>query len=316
MKVAGRLTGRDAGPEARQEPQRPSGRAALVTGAGNGIGRACAVALAAQGARVMVNDLGTTEFAEGRSSTAADATVAAIREAGGTAEANYASVADPAGCTSAVAATADAFGQVDIVVACAGAILDGSLAASDDSYRRLVDLFLSQKFWLARASVPAMAERGWGRLITTTSELARGQHGSPVGAAVFGGVISLTKAIAHEHRGTGVTANCLAPGAATRLHAVARPQFERGLKSGLLTEQDWESYVNTPPAEYVAPIVCWLCTDAASDITGEVFHAAGGLLGVWSPYEHRRTAHHGDHHTAAPWTLEELDQIVPRILLG
>ena len=314
--MAGRLTGRDAGPEARQEPQRLSGRAALVTGAGNGIGRACAVALAAHGARVMVNDLGTTEFAEGRSSTAADATVAAIREAGGTAEANYASVADPAGCTSAVAATADAFGQVDIVVACAGAILDGSLAASDDSYRRLVDLFLSQKFWLARASVPAMAERGWGRLITTTSELARGQHGSPVGAAVFGGVISLTKAIAHEHRGTGVTANCLAPGAATRLHAVARPQFEQGLKSGLLTEQDWESYVNTPPAEYVAPIVCWLCTDAASDVTGEVFHAAGGLLGVWSPYEHRRTAHHGDHHTAAPWTLEELDQIVPRILLG
>jgi NAD(P)-dependent dehydrogenase (short-subunit alcohol dehydrogenase family) len=295
---------------------RLEGRAALVTGAGNGIGRACALALAAHGAKVMVNDLGTSEFGQGRSSAAADATVADIRAGGGHAEANYDSVADAPGCRGAVAATSDAFGQVDIVVACAGAILDGSLAASDESYQGLVDLFLSQKFWLARACVPAMAERGWGRLITTTSELARGQHGSPVGAAVFGGVISLTKAIAHEGRGTGVTANCLAPGAATRLHAVARPQFEQGLKSGLLTEQDWTSYVNTPPPEYVAPIVCWLCTDEASAVTGEVFHAAGGVLGVWSGYEHRRTAHRGDHRTSAPWTLEELDQIVPRVLLA
>ncbi len=297
-------------------PARLSGRFALVTGAGNGIGRACAVALAAHGASVMVNDLGTSEFAEGRSESAADATVAAIRAAGGTAEANYDSVADSAGCAAAVSATTDAFGQVDIVVACAGAILDGSMAADDESYHRLIDLFLSQKFWLARLCVPSMAERGWGRLITTTSELARGQHGSPVGAAVFGGVISLTKAIAHERRGTGVTANCLAPGAATRLHAVARPQFEQGLASGLLTEQDWDSYIHTPPPEYVAPIVAWLCTDQASGVTGEVFHAAGGALGVWSPYEHRRTAFRGDHHTTPPWTLEELDQVVPRTLLG
>ncbi len=130
---------------------RLKGRVALVTGAGNGIGQACAVALASHGASVVVNDLGTDEFASGRSSTAADGTVDTIRAAGGTAVANYDSVADAAGCAAAVQTAVDKFGQLDIVVGCAGAIIDGTLAADDDTYLRFMSLFLHQKFWLARA---------------------------------------------------------------------------------------------------------------------------------------------------------------------
>ncbi len=116
---------------------RLDGRVALVTGAGNGIGRACALALGAEGARVVVNDLGTDEFARGTSAGPADATVATIVEGGGTAVANHDSVADPAGCGRAVQQAVDAFGQLDIVVGCAGAIIDGSLAADDATLRAL-----------------------------------------------------------------------------------------------------------------------------------------------------------------------------------
>ncbi len=234
---------------------RLAGRAALVTGAGNGIGRACAELLGAHGAAVLVNDLGTDEFANGTSTTAADGTVATIRANGGTATANYDSVADSAGCANAVQAAIGEFGKLDIVVGCAGAIVDGSLMADDDTYERFLALFMSQKFWLARAALPAMTERGWGRFITTTSHGATGLLGQPIFAAAMGGVISMTKAIAYEHQGTGVTANCLAPGGATRLHAVSRPMFEDLRAKDRISEKQWESYVGTPPPSYVAPIV-------------------------------------------------------------
>jgi NAD(P)-dependent dehydrogenase (short-subunit alcohol dehydrogenase family) len=295
---------------------RIAGRVALVTGAGNGIGRACAMALAEHGASVVVNDLGTDEFAEGRSASPADITAADIRAAGGAAEPCYDSVADAHGCASAVQAAVDAYGRLDIVVGCAGAIIDGSLNADDATYQRFLDLFMSQKFWLARAAIPAMAERGWGRFVSTTSHGATGLLGQPVFAGAMGAVISMTKAIAHEYRGTGVTANCLAPGAATRLHAVSRARFEEMHASGLITDADWDAYVNTPPPEYVAPIVAWLCTDAANDVTGQVFGAAGGRIALWSSYRDERVIYRGDHRTNPPWSLEDLDVLVPNHLLG
>ena len=292
------------------------GRSALVTGAGNGIGKACAKALAAEGAGVVVNDLGTSEYADGSSRAAADATVAEITADGGTAVASYDSIAESAGCENAVHIGVEAFGQVDIVVGCAGAMLTGTLDADDDSYRRFIDLFLSQKFFLARATVPAMVERGWGRLIFTTSHGATGLLGQPIFAAAMGGVISLAKAIAHEQQGTGVTANCLAPGAATRLHALARPMFEDLRAQGLISDDEWDDYVNTPPPEYVAPIVAWLCTDKAADVTGHVFHAAGGAVGVWSSYHDDHAIYRGEHRDNPPWSLDELDRLVHRHLLA
>jgi NAD(P)-dependent dehydrogenase (short-subunit alcohol dehydrogenase family) len=295
---------------------RLEGRVALVTGAGNGIGRACAEALARHGASVVVNDLGTDEFASGRSSAAADSTVEAIRAAGGTATANHDSVAEAEGCQSAVQTAIDAFGQLDIVVGCAGAILDGTLAADDETYQRFMALFLHQKFWLARAALPGMVERGWGRIITTTSHGATGLLGQPVFAAAMGGVISLTRAIAYENAANGVTANCLSPGGATRLHAVSRANFESMHAEGLITDADWQSYLDTPPPEYVAPIVAWLCSAAADGVTGHVWHAVGGAIGVWNRYEVERTIYRGDHKVNPPWSLAELDDQVPRALLA
>lgn len=296
--------------------ERLAGRVALVTGAGNGVGKACAVALSHAGASVVVNDLGTSEFAVGESRGAADTTVEEIRAAGGKAEPSYDSVATSQGVANAVKIAEEAFGAVDIVVGCAGAVLPGDLSATDEDYHRFIDLFLSQKFWLARATVPGMAERGWGRFITTTSEGARGTLGNPIFAAAMGGVISLTKAVANEYGSRGVTANCLAPGATTRLSQVTVPMFEQAHKDGSITDEMWEAIKAGPgPATHVSPIVAWLCSEAASAVNGQVFTASGGLIAAWSSYEEVRSIYRGDPSTSPPWSAEELDKLVPGQLL-
>ena len=297
------------------DDKRLQGKVALVTGGGNGIGRACAEELGALGASVVVNDLGSDEWAQGMTSEAADAVVAGIRERGGEAVANYDSVATSEGCRNAVQTGVDAFGKVDIVVGCAGALIEGGLKATDEQYELFMALFLGQKFWLGREVLPGMVERGYGRFITVTSHGATGLLGQPVFAAAMCGVISLTRGIAHEYAGTGVTANCLSPGGATRLHATSRDMFEKMHEEGLVDDEFWEGFQKTPPPEYVSPIVAWLCTDAGADVTGEVFQAGGGYVATHSRFREERTAYRGDPKTTPPWTLEELDLVVPRMLL-
>jgi NAD(P)-dependent dehydrogenase (short-subunit alcohol dehydrogenase family) len=151
--------------------QRLAGRVALVTGAGNGIGRACAELLAAHGAAVVVNDLGTDEFAHGANASAADDTVAAIRASGGRAAANYDSVASSAGCANAVQTAIDEYGKLAIVVGCAGAILDGSLTADDDTYERFIALL--------PANTTAVVRRADRRLALQRSRRRRERAGPP-----------------------------------------------------------------------------------------------------------------------------------------
>ena len=202
------------------------GRVAIVTGAGNGVGKAIAHSLAAQGASVVVNDLGTTPTGDGMSSDAADATVAEIRSAGGAAVANYDSVADKDGCTNLVMTANEAFGSVDILIANAGAVLPGSFDATDEQFAAVINLVLGQKFWLSRLVVPGMLERGFGRIVMTTSEGARGKVGKPLFGMSMAGTIGMMKGLAHDVQGTGVTVNALAPGAATRTYRNALPALE------------------------------------------------------------------------------------------
>ena len=112
-----------------------------------------------------------------------------------------------------------------------------------------------------------------------------------------------------------VTLAGLDAGAATRLHTLSHDRFQQMHADGLISDDDWQSYLTTPPPEYVSPIVAWLCTDQAAGVTGEVFHAAGGLVGRWTAYTDARVAYRGDHRSNPPWTLDELDRIVPAHLL-
>ncbi|MFK4481676.1 SDR family NAD(P)-dependent oxidoreductase [Curtobacterium sp. AB7] len=295
---------------------RLAGRTALVTGSGNGIGKEVALRLAAEGANVVVNDLGTSAFGEGVSSQAADDTVAQILAAGGSAVANYDSIADPQGCEQAVATAVDTFGACDIVVANAGALVKGALSgiqADDASWRKMVDLYLGQKFWLARAAVPAMVERGWGRMLFATSEIARGTQTSPLGAVVMNGSIGFSHDLANTYRGTGVTFNSYAPSAGTRTFDLYKDDMEDALRAQGVPEDEMGSF-HLPPAELIAPMLAWLCSDAAADVTGEVFGVTGSKVTRWTdPVDGASILKDDD--LRALWTLDELDQAVPAGLL-
>ena len=294
---------------------RLKGRTALVTGSGNGIGKELVLRLAAEGAAVVVNDLGTDVGGEGTSSAAADAVVAEIVAAGGTAVPSYDSVATPDGCANAVRTAVDAFGSCDIVVANAGALVAGAsagLAASDEAWARTVDLYLGQKFWLARAAVPAMLERGWGRMLFATSEIARGTQNQPIGAAVLGGGISLAHDLAHGHRGSGVTFNCYAPAAGTRTFDLYKDQMDDALRAQGIAEDDFGRFY-LPPADLIAPMLTWLCTDAASDVTGQVFAVKGSEVTRWTDMVDGPSITKDDD-LRARWSLDELDVQVPTLL--
>jgi NAD(P)-dependent dehydrogenase (short-subunit alcohol dehydrogenase family) len=296
---------------------RLKGRTALVTGAGNGIGKAIAHLLAAEGAAVVVNDLGTSVQGEGKASEAADGTVAEIEALGGTAVANYDSVADPDGCVSAVATAVDTFGACDIVIANAGALIEGAFAgvrATDETWQKLLSLYLGQKFWLVRAAVPAMLERGWGRVLFASSEIARGTQANPLGAAVFSGAIGMAHDLGTQYRDSGVTFNCYAPGAATRTFDLYKTQMDDALRAQGIPEDQWaEHYL--PPADRIAPMVVWLCTDAGASVNGEVFNVSGGKVQRWSHLPQGATlVKEGDERGL--WSLEELDALVPTRLMS
>lgn len=195
------------------------GRVAIVTGAGGGLGRLHALALARRGARVVVNDLGGARDGSGASMSAAEAVVAEIVTAGGEAIANGASVTDVQAVNAMVAQAMDAWGRVDVLVNNAGILRDKSFAKMTlDDFRLVVDVHLMGAVHCTQAVWPIMTAQKYGRIVMTTS--SSGLYGN-FGQANYGAakmaLVGLMQTLAIEGAKHDIRVNCLAPTAATRM---------------------------------------------------------------------------------------------------
>ena len=235
-------------------------KVAVVTGAGGGLGRSHAHSMAREGASVVVNDLGTSVHGEETSEDLADRVVAEIEEEGGKAVANKRSVADPEGAESIVETALETFGRLDIVVNNAGILRDKTLVKmTDEMWRAVMDVHLDGTFYVTRAAMRTFQEQETGgRIINTTSFAGlKGNFGQTNYGAAKAGIAGLTRVVAMEGDKYGVTVNAIAPLATTRM------------------TEGIESVPDEFKPEEISPLVTWLASDEAEDVTGRIFGAHG-----------------------------------------
>jgi NAD(P)-dependent dehydrogenase (short-subunit alcohol dehydrogenase family) len=247
------------------------GRVALVTGAGRGIGRAHALTLAARGAAVVVNDLGTGVDGRGSDPTPAEEVAAEIVVGGGRAVADATDVSSLAGGAAAVQVALDVYGRLDIVVNNGFAVGGGDVERPvDPEIDALIDVHFKAALGTMSAAVPGMRARGHGRIVNTVSEVAldaRMAGGLGYGAAKAA-VWSATLSAARELEGSGITVNAVSPGARTRMNA---DLLDAGFRDGASAGLDLDPV-------HVARVVAYLASDAAGDVTGRIVHVAGGAV--------------------------------------
>jgi NAD(P)-dependent dehydrogenase (short-subunit alcohol dehydrogenase family) len=199
------------------------GRVAVITGAGNGLGRSHALFLASRGAKIVVNDLGGTVAGTGGSRAVADAVVNEIKAAGGEAVANYDSVATEEGGRNIIKTALDTFGTVDILINNAGNVRDKTLAKMDlADFRALIDVHLMGAVYCAHAAWPTMRTKNFGRIVMTSSAAGLyGNHGHTNYGAAKMSLIGFMNALKEEGRKHNITVHATAP----KIAQLLKPEF-------------------------------------------------------------------------------------------
>jgi NAD(P)-dependent dehydrogenase (short-subunit alcohol dehydrogenase family) len=262
------------------------GKAIAVTGAGRGIGRAVALACAAEGARVVVADYGVGIAGEEPTSDVADAVVKEIADAGGTAVAVADTVTTMGGGRRIVETATENWGSIDGVVCVAGILRERMLFnMSEEEFDPVVETHLKGTFTVFRAAAEIMRKQASGTLLGFTSGAFAGSVAQANYSAAKGGIVSLVRSAAAGMSRYGVTANAIAPVARTRMSANVPMEL------GEMGEP-----------EDVAPLVVYLVSDQARHVTGQVYTAVGGKIAVWNqPTEVRAMYKDGR------WTPQEIE---------
>jgi NAD(P)-dependent dehydrogenase (short-subunit alcohol dehydrogenase family) len=273
------------------------GKVAVVTGGGTGIGRAVSLDLARAGAKVVVNDYGVSVDGTDPSSAPANEVVAAIRSAGGQAVASPESVATMAGGRGVVELALKEFGDLHIVVCCAGILRERMIFnMSEEEWDAVIAVHLKGHFTVMQPATRHMREKKSGSIITFTSTAGlEGSPGQPNYSAAKEGIVGLTRSTALAMARYGVRCNAISPTADTRM-----TQRLPGERRGLATA--------TPP-EAIGPVATFLASDRAAHITGQIVGVRGTEVTVYSHQAPLRTAT-----STEPWSPERLADVWDRAL--
>jgi NAD(P)-dependent dehydrogenase (short-subunit alcohol dehydrogenase family) len=279
---------------------RLKGKVAIVTGAGRGIGRGEALALASEGAKVVVNDLGGARDGTGAATSPADEVVAEIKKLGGEAVANHDSVTTLQGAENIVKTALDNFSKVDILVNNAGILRDRMVFnMSEEDWDLALKVHLYGHFYTIRAVSPFFRQQRYGRIINTSS--IAGLYATTYGQANYGaakeGIVGLTRKVARDMGRYGVTCNCIRPTAGTRLTLSEEMMKARA--------EDMARLEQLKP-EDIAPLVVWLASDDAANVNGRAFYVQTGRIGLYSePVMEKQLV------KAGGWTIDELFNFMP-----
>ncbi len=277
------------------------GKVVVVTGAGGGIGRAIAHLMAEQGAKVVVNDLGTAVDGSGRNAGLAEQVAQEICAAGGTAVANADSVASWDGAHRIIETALDAFGRVDCIVNNAAVLRDSIFhKMTREDWELSIGVNLNGSFYVSRAAAPHFRSQQSGAFvhISSTSGLV-GAMGQANYAAGKMGIVGLSKSIAVDMQRFNVRSNVIAPTAFTRM--------TESIATDTPEQQERARQREHVPAEKNAPLVVFLASDAAKEITGQVFYSRKNELMLFSQMRpHQRI------HNSAGWTPQSIaEHLVP-----
>lgn len=284
-------------------------KVAIITGSGQGIGRAVAIAMAMEGARIVTNNR-----KPGTPGGDAETTAREIRENGGQAVPCFADVANFEEARRLVQTAVDSFGKVDILVNNAGTATANMVwEMTEEQWDQVVNSSLKGSFNCMRHATGLMVKQRWGRVINTSSIAWLGTAGRCSYNAAKAGVVGLTRGVAREVGAYGVTCNAYTPSAASRItrSAEAIAVYKKRYEMGVWNKEMYEWAMNPPSPETVAPLLIYLCTDEAADINGQVFSASGNLISMYSEPEKKRTIGKEE----GLWTVDELIKLVPKVLL-
>ncbi len=292
--------------------QHLKGKTAIVTGAGRGIGRGIAILLAAEGASVVVNDLGCAVDGSGNEAQAADTVVDEIRRAGGRAVASYDSVSEFASAKRLIDTAVSEFGRLDILVSVAGILRDRMIFnMAEADWDAVIAVHLKGTWNCTRHAAAVMREQKSGRIISFTSTSGLyGNAGQANYSAAKDGIAGLTRVVARELGKYGVTANAISPIAQTRMIATIGPRPGAAAAPAPAAPAPPTSPVpNIGEPDDVAPMVAYLATDAAAGVNGQVFLVNGGVIARISDPTPVRTMQKRE-----TWTPQEIARVFPRSL--